>query len=126
MYTALLSSIRISLYFMNTLTYILIIALSIWIGMGNCSKKEKAEKSEDALAELFLELAQATQQCTADTAALRQRQEAILQAHHISPREVEQTLRDYRQHPEKWIQLLQKMNEKQEKQEKKGKKKAAQ
>lgn len=102
------------------------LCLSIWIGIGGCSKKEEANNNVEALANLFLDLATATEQYQADTTALRQKQEALLQAHHISPTEVEQALEKYNQHPEKWIQILQRMSEKQKEDKKVGKQKAAQ
>lgn len=114
---------------MKTLVYTLTLALCLWIDAGGCLPKEKADRSDniDAFADLFFDLAQATQQCSGDTTALHQEHEALLQAYHISPAEVEQALNVYTQHPEKWIQILQKMDEKQKEEKKNGEiKKAAQ
>ncbi len=125
MSTAFLGSISI-LGTMKTLVYMLILALSIEIGISDCSKNKTVNRpDEDTSADLFFDLAQATQQHAADTTALRQRHEALLQAYPISPAELEQVLKGYEQHPEKWIQLLQKMSDKQREEKNEKKKKAA-
>ena len=112
---------------MKLLAYMLAVALSIWVGIGGCSKKEEADRSGDTetLTDLFLDLAAATQQHRADTTALRQRHEALLQAYHISPAEVERALKVYRKHPEQWVQVLRRMSEKQKEEESEEKKKKA-
>ena len=97
---------------MRTWSGLLVIAAFFWAGIVSCTKREAVEWDTDMLANLLFDMAEATKQCAADTAALRQRHEALLRAYRISPAELEQLFREYEQTPERWIPILEKMNKK--------------